>query len=136
MTELTNAEKYTPQFGFVIGTVIEYEHHSERKLAYFAGVHHDQPRLFISDFPDPAHDGVYEVPLIDIKSIRLLSGNFRHWSEDVPDWAVVCVNNGPHIQFFNKSDWAYFGNAPLENEIVTIRPWWHQPKETKNAKED
>jgi hypothetical protein len=131
MTNLTNAEKYTPQFGFKPGVVVEIQDKGTdlKWLGYFIDVNDECIHVKVRDSA-----GKTLAFFIDhIKSIRLLTGTFAIWQFAPRGTVAIHFDKaGQNIQFCDALD-----PAPWEyDDDWMLAPWWHQPKETKNAKED
>ncbi len=135
MTDLSNAEKYTAQFGFEAGVVVEVVSITNYfTFGKFIGLDRRYMELYKQQEDRVTVDsfGYVDIPIREIKSLRLLSGPFRHWAEDVPDWAVACRVTSRDIVFYDKDE--IEETYPVsDGEVETFRPWWCSKKETKNA---
>jgi len=130
---LTNAQKYTSEFGFTPGVVVDFIYAPLRCSVVGFFISFDGQHLIISNV---AGRDKYYSP--GIEQIRILSGPFRVWAELVPDWAAT------HHQFMgserqaSQSWWGGLDELTLEaatqlgehgfiknpSYIITRRPWW------------
>jgi hypothetical protein len=123
MTDLTNTDKYTAQFGFSPGVVVEID--TPRQYIYlgrFLGVNETGFLL------ETTYDTL-DIAFTEIKSIRILTGPFAIW-QFAKDWAKFAVLSERTGCF------DFYEHKPTTSQEIMRRPWWCSKKETKNAKED
>jgi hypothetical protein len=114
---LTNAQKYSPEFGFEPGVVVAVNRKSTPP--YF------DDGITIYGELDRVRDGILAVggTLIrtdDIVSIRILSGRWAIWQFAPTSTAVCCIEDSD-ILFFTAREWEQL--KPLDG-VVMPAPWW------------
>lgn len=118
---LTNAQKYSPEYGFEVGVVVEIDDDLIGKtLGFFH--HFGAGLLWLNDYQDSQHPSAIEVD--EIKSIRLLSGPWAIWNF-APPWATICTNNNGDIVFYDDFAWSQhlIYNPTSEGQEINA-PWW------------
>jgi hypothetical protein len=154
MSEVINEEKFSPVFGFEPGVVVEIgiavKNGFDRSTFYFERYDQASDSVMLSThWPISAFSKLNRW-CENIKSIRILSGPFRFWSEDVPEWAEVhhhaVTGRSAYNEFGpqsastwwstrNEIDPTAWQELETRNRIlndsysITHRPWWHPTPE-------
>jgi hypothetical protein len=128
---LTNAQKYSSEFGFERGVLFE----AIRKdgagtiIGYFQGIDEKgrtYPRIDYQ-FSLPLISAVYHFRIENIKSIRLLSGRWSIWQFAPADAIGVSIDTPfGDVKFFIKGEQKQFDEYRREHWTFTSldAPWW------------
>jgi hypothetical protein len=137
MSEFTNAEKYSPAYGFEPGVVVEiHTYDGERAVEYFNRIGEDYITCTNAWYPSPP-DGEYGEgyhPIVywfdEIKSIRLLSGPWAVWQFAPADSVAVAYDPGDAVPFRFYDLMAEFKHDRLRllnsdrKYVWMSAPWW------------
>jgi len=136
---MTNAEKYSPAYGFDRGTLFE----ATRKdgggtiIGYFQGIDEKgrtYPRIDYQ-YSLPMIGAVYHFRIDDIKSIRILSGQYSVWQFAPSDAIYAIIWDFYDIDFEDQNGFEYVVEAmkaeygdeyDTEAPKFTLlnAPWW------------
>lgn len=123
---LTNAQKYSPFYGFDPGVVVEMDTtYGGKTCCYFQ--HAEETKLWINDY-----EGIDDPSFIffdDIKSIRLLSGPWAVWECAPKKLPVVGVeiedaSYCPIMFFKDLESFEALKNNPEQGYMYLPAPWW------------
>lgn len=131
---LTNAQKYSSEFGFEPGVVVEiFTHDGDHSVEFFNYIGQDYltcTNFYYAKGPDDDYDENFHPILYEfneIKSIRILSGPWSCW-QFAPSDAVACyvaAGDAP-IAFLSKlNGWTVDQAKEVYGHyFVMPAPWW------------
>ena len=79
--------------------------------------------LDIEDLPDNLH--FLQDRVCEINGVKFFGLAYNHPEELIPSNVDVLVTHEPPIMILDKSSGIHWGNAPLRNRVLEVKPRYH-----------